>query len=366
MELVVRRSIVVFILAFGTPILGCGEDVIADPAIDISDDLDLGDDNARTDAASPDAITDDAGEFPADAALDAASDDSGSPEDAGNTPAPASPLHVTAELSDGTFASGEIVAVYDRTRWWNPGTGGLVYALFDPDRYEFSDADRSFTFVYSDDVTRLVAQQPVELSYREFLRERGFEFDRNPLGERAYVVMGNDGYHLDEDGYGDFAYDLQLTDDQGRRFTGNGAQNTDHLVWDAPAYAPIGGTVFEVVESGVDQTPGSYPDGAVNNLVGIHLGGNFYAYLLHFRQDGVDSSIVPGTRIEPGTRLGRVGNSGVTLEPHLHLVLLWFNPSETRSYSVPAAFSSIEQAPTPRGPWQVRESAIPDTGVWIR
>jgi murein DD-endopeptidase MepM/ murein hydrolase activator NlpD len=208
--------------------------------------------------------------------------------------------------------------------------------------------------------------EPVATSYLEFLSENGFEFEGSPFEERAYVVMGNDGYHLDEDGYGDFAYDLQLTDDTGRRFSGTGAQNTDHFVWDAIAVAPIGGTIFEIVEGGVDNPPGTYPEGAVNNLVGIRLGGNFYAYLLHFRQDGVDNTIAVGDRIEAGDRLGRVGNSGVTLEPHLHVALLWYDPVQGRSYSVPATFRQIEVSPGPIGPWTDSTSASPDTGVWIR
>lgn len=281
-------------------------------------------------------------------------------------PAPARPIRVTVELVDGRFAAGEIVAVYDRTRWWNPGAGGLVYAIFDPDRYEPGEADRSFTFVHSDEVSEIVAMEPVTKSYREFFSDQGFEFVRSPFNQPTYVVMGNDGYHLDEDGFGDYAFDLQITDEQGRRFSGTGAANTDHYVWDEPAFAPVAGTLFETYDQQFDNAPGYHPEGAPNNLVGIALGGNFYAYLLHFREDGLEPGLTPGESVSPGDRMGRIGNSGVTLEPHLHLVVLWYDPVAERSYSVPAQFSSIEVSPTPNGPWRTVEGAIPDTGVWIR
>lgn len=333
-------------------------DVATDASPDVTEPVDGGT-PSDSGLESPDTDTDTTTDTDADAANHS---DATTPPD----PDPARPDRVTVRLRDGQFAAGEIVAVYDRTRWWNPGPGGLVYAIFDPSRYAGGDADRSFTFVASDEVDEIVSMEPVETSYAEFLAEKGFDFVRSPFERPAYVVMGNDGYHLDEDGYGDFAFDLQITDEQGRRFTGDGSQNSDHFVWDETAFAPIGGPIFETFDEQIDNPPGSYPDGAPNNLVGIRLGGNFYAYLLHFRQDGVEPDLSAGDVVQPGDRLGRIGNSGVTLEPHLHLVLLWFDPVLDRSYSVPVHFEQIEVAPTPIGPWRTISGAIPDTGVWIR
>jgi len=42
----------------------------------------------------------------------------------------------------------------------------------------------------------------------------------------------------------------------------------------------VAGQVIEVVDNGVDNTPGTHPptDTAVNNMVGIALDGHDYAY----------------------------------------------------------------------------------------
>ncbi len=272
------------------------------------------------------------------------------------------------ETTTGDVFFGELVATYDTARWWNPVDGPL-YAVFNSSLYAPYPDDRSFRFVSANDIASMEpAVRDVPGSYRDFLRDNGIVFAQPPLAETSYVITGNDTYHLDEDGFGDFAWDIERTDDTGQRFTGLGAANTDFLVWDQPVISGVSGTVIDVVDTGVDNVPGSHPaiGTAVNNLVGIALGGSFYAYYLHFREGGLDPGIFVGERVGVGDNLGRAGNSGVSLEPHIHMVLLWYDVVADRSYSVPVEFAGIATSTTPVGPFDEVDYVVPSAETWLR
>ena len=272
------------------------------------------------------------------------------------------------ELQSGDRVTGELIAVYDSARWWNPGDG-LLYAVFDPERFAPYPNDRSIRFVWATEVRSIerTSRAVPGASYRQFLRDNQIVFRQPPLTDTSYVITGNESYHLDEDGFGDFAWDVERTDDAGRRFTGSGLQNEDYLVWDLPVVSGVAGEVIEIVADGVDNEPGAHPPigAAVNNLVGIALGGSYYAYYLHFRENGVDPALAVGDRVAPGDVLGRAGNSGVSLEPHIHVVLLWYDVEAERSYAVPAEFADVLVAPTPTGPFDLHEYHVPATGEWL-
>jgi hypothetical protein len=272
-------------------------------------------------------------------------------------------------LEDGGVIEGELVASYDPTLWWNPVPGPLL-AAFDARAYAPYPDDRSLRFFSEADVASVVdIEAPAgEPSYRDFLRDNDMVFARPPLTETSFVITGNETYHLEEDGFGDFAWDVERTDATGLRYTPPGLANEDFLVWDEPVLSGVSGEVIEVVSSGADNTPGEHPGigVAVNNLVGISLGGSYYAYYLHFRQDGIDPAVVVGAQVSVGDVLGRTGNSGVSLEPHVHMVLLWYDVDAGRSYSVPAEFSDVAVGTSPAGPFVVEPHHVPSSGEWLR
>ena len=276
-------------------------------------------------------------------------------------------------LADGSLVQGEVVTMYDHRLWWDASEQS-TRALFDPAAWAPWPDDRSLRFVSDLDI---LSEEQISLGgaapYEESVREQGVSIQAMPLDVDgpALVIMGNEGYHLEEDGYGDHAWDLVLTDPDGRRFTGTGAHNADYRVWDVPVRLPSPGVVVEIVRDAPDNFPGAYPEGAVNNLVGVWLGGQLYLYLLHFRQGSIPEDLEVGQALRAGTVLGRVGNSGVSLEPHLHLTVMYYDThpvgehGTVRTWSVPSQWSGMWSASSPQGPATQQTWSQPATGTWI-
>ncbi|MEZ4459024.1 MAG: M23 family metallopeptidase [bacterium] len=247
---------------------------------------------------------------------------------------------------------------------------GRLFALFDRAGYAAYPNDTSLRFVRESEVvsTAEIAAPNDTITYANFLRSEVFYLHRPPLDGTNYVITGSDTYHLEEDGFGDFAWDIVVTDDVGVHYRGNGTANEDFRVWGQTVKSMTNGVVIDVVRDSIDNVPGSHPptDVAVNNWVGVSLGGSYYVYYLHFQNDGIDPGIEVGTPVRIGDPLGVVGNTGVSLEPHVHVVLLWYDVGAQRSYSVPIEFNTVESADSPTGPFVQQEWFTPTAGTWIR
>ncbi len=115
-----------------------------------------------------------------------------------------------------------------------------------------------------------------------------------------------------------FALDLVRLDD-GRIFAGE-AGNADVHAWDQPLVSPVDGTVV-VARDTMEDAEGANlvtdPADAVGNVVVIELDSGLFVVLAHLRQGSLEVS--EGDRVQPGDPLARVGNSGNTTMPHLHL-----------------------------------------------
>ncbi|MEJ5358470.1 MAG: M23 family metallopeptidase [Desulfobacterales bacterium] len=115
-----------------------------------------------------------------------------------------------------------------------------------------------------------------------------------------------------------YALDIVRVDPLGRRARGlRPGDPRDYFIFWLPVFAPCGGTVIASRSGMPDRSPPRMdPDPPEGNFVRLDCGG-FEVVVAHLAQSS--PSVAPGDRVAAGAFLGRVGNSGMSLEPHLHL-----------------------------------------------
>ena len=115
-----------------------------------------------------------------------------------------------------------------------------------------------------------------------------------------------------------YALDLVKLNALGNRARGIApARLDDYVSYDAAVHSPCAGIVEEVVDNLPDHAPGE-PD--PQHLSGNHVSlrcGALRILLGHLRRGSVQ--VTAGEPVRRGQLVGRIGNSGNTREPHLHV-----------------------------------------------
>ncbi len=136
-----------------------------------------------------------------------------------------------------------------------------------------------------------------------------------------------------------WGYDFAVERD-GKRFEGTGKNLEDFYCFGEPVLAAAAGKIATVVRDEPDTQPGEPTATAVlGNHVVLEIGPNEYLYYVHLRNES--PTVAVGDVVEQGQKIGECGNSGRSVEPHLHIHLqnsLKFPFSE----SMPLRFSNYE------------------------
>jgi hypothetical protein len=91
----------------------------------------------------------------------------------------------------------------------------------------------------------------------------------------------------------------------------------DYAIFNDTIYSPCAGIVARTENDNPDNIPPSHERGPTNtNLVLIDAGA-YYVFMAHMRKGSV--LVHAGDTLATGQPIGRVGNSGFSLEPHLHI-----------------------------------------------
>lgn len=144
-----------------------------------------------------------------------------------------------------------------------------------------------------------------------------------------------------------YAIDFVMERDDGL-YEGDADDPASYYAWNEPLLAPADGVVVEVENDLRDWPVGQHEtdvEKATGNYVLIDIGNEEYVLLAHVRQG--TASVAVGDRVTAGQVIGRVGNSGNTGMPHLHLQV---QDSPEAAYDMfsdvgshPMSFSNITQ-----------------------
>jgi hypothetical protein len=155
----------------------------------------------------------------------------------------------------------------------------------------------------------------------------GHRWGRTPVNGRAETTQT-------------FAADLLQLRKDGRVYSGPIDKLSSYDDFGANVYAARGGKVVEVVRDQPDEVPGSTPThvtalmGAGNHVI-IEMEGKLYAMYAHLECNTVTVQV--GDTVETGQLLGKLGNSGSTSAPHLHLQVM-DQPSPLNARGYPFVF----------------------------
>jgi hypothetical protein len=153
------------------------------------------------------------------------------------------------------------------------------------------------------------------------LRGAGFAISNGCCGLSAHTraLLTFDGTrHLGQR----FAIDVVRIDDQGRWWTGDPTVNENYPVYGARVVSATSGIVVSTRNDLPENTPPAPAEhldlsNALGNYVTIDMGGGLFASYAHLQPGSV--TVRRGMRVHRGQRLGRVGNTGSSGAPHLHL-----------------------------------------------
>lgn len=296
----------------------------------------------------------------------------------------------------GESYRGELIHIYDNRDSVLPCPGAcdkLIYGLFDPSQFSPDEqADHSMQFVCVDPEVPGYLIEPIALApgtetFAGFRARLGLSFARLPLDGVWYVYQGNDGYHLLENGAGNFAWDFIMLENGATGMdpdaeahcrapytacsldtsvcTG-GASNHDYYTWYRCISSPNAGKLVVATDVNEDLCPG--PESNVPNYAYVQLTGGYRILLSHLAQGSLRTSV--GASLVPGDSIGVVGDSGYTLAPHLHTSLYWHGKDTLENcqggWSIPGTFDGLYQKPaSDRGDASWQADFVPTAGTFV-
>jgi len=151
----------------------------------------------------------------------------------------------------------------------------------------------------------------------------GFPFKAADLNKGEFFTgLSSDDYHRAR-AYDIKVYKYESPTKQWQAFAAGAdiTKNESYYVWDKPIYAVADGVVAQVHDGMPANTARELPAAPAfneGNHVYIRHGAEIVLYA-HFKTGTIQASIQPGASVVKGQLLGRVGNSGRSWEPHLHI-----------------------------------------------
>lgn len=137
-----------------------------------------------------------------------------------------------------------------------------------------------------------------------------------------------------------FAIDWEQADTENRLVRGDTKNVANYTIYGKDVLAVADGTVVAMRNDLPEQVPGALPKDlpiaeADGNFVVLDIGGGNHVLYAHMQPGSV--TVAVGAKVKRGDRLGKVGNTGNSQAPHLHLHVM-DGPSPLLSNGVPYVF----------------------------
>lgn len=139
---------------------------------------------------------------------------------------------------------------------------------------------------------------------------------------RYFVIQGGKGlptnlFHYSLRG-AIYAMDIVKLNDFGNRANNVFSRNLeDYVIFGDTIYSPCSGTVVRAYSSNPDNIPPNMDRGPKNTNMVVIETNTYTVFMGHMKQNSV--MVKEGDVVTVGQPLGRVGNSGFSSEPHLHI-----------------------------------------------
>jgi hypothetical protein len=141
-----------------------------------------------------------------------------------------------------------------------------------------------------------------------------------------------------------FAADLVQLRPDGRVFTGPMNQLSSYAYYGANIYCAGEGKVVTVVRDIKDQVPGApapvSAEEAAGNQVIVEMKGKHFVMYAHFEPNTITVHV--GDSVKTGQVLGKLGNSGSSSTPHLHIQVM-DEPSPLSGRGLPFVFDHVQR-----------------------
>ena len=140
------------------------------------------------------------------------------------------------------------------------------------------------------------------------------------LPVRGFWLAGHAGGSVLTNGHttNRYAIDILKLGPDGRLHTGRGECVADYYSYNEELYAPADGRISEVMNGIESDLMGNmdeeHPGG---NYIIMDIGNGKYAYFGHLKRGSI--TVEQGQIVTAGIVLGRIGNSGYSTHPHLHM-----------------------------------------------
>lgn len=115
------------------------------------------------------------------------------------------------------------------------------------------------------------------------------------------------------------AWDFRRVDEQGRLWSGDQRTLKNHYTFEQPVYACADGEVYEVRDSFPDNPLGTVRPLQEGNRVLIRHANGERSVIGHLQKGSVKVKV--GDKVKQGHLIGRIGNSGRSATPHIHLAI---------------------------------------------